>query len=71
MNRFIEAVAVEDYHDFKYICQSFITRKFKHIELAYIDGRGYVGIIFEGPRPSKEEQEACLAKAGIQYDVVP
>lgn len=61
---------VDDYHDFELITSAIVSLKAKHLEIVSISVRGiytkYLGIIYEGKRPSNTEIDVMLVKAKIQ-----
>ena len=58
-----------DYHDIEYMAASIASQNYKGVEIGF-DGSCYIGILYQGRKPSKakiaEELERC--KISIQED---
>lgn len=64
MKDFVHVVSVEDYHDFKYIAESFVGVKVKGHEYGHGNNGRYWGIIYIGKCPKRSEIRKMLDAKG-------
>jgi len=65
MEDFIQAVSVEDYHDFDDIITAFVGMKLKSYEHGLGDDRRYWGVVFTGKKRNKADILKVLTDAGF------
>lgn len=73
--RFLAIVLVDDYHEFKYICDAFVNQDLSYREigmyrLPFDTYSKYLGIIFEGTSPGDGEIHDALNEAQINEDLI-
>lgn len=59
-------VLVDDYHTISLIAESIVNQKLDSFEIGFVEKKGhYLGVIYEGERPSLEEIILLLVNNGL------